>query len=364
MAATPRVLTVVGARPQFIKAATVSRALLASGINECLVHTGQHYDWEMSQAFFEGLSIPKPEFNLEIGSGSHGQQTGRMLESLEQVMTDTSPDAVMVYGDTNSTMAGALAAAKLHLPISHVESGLRSFNRRMPEEINRVVTDHLSTLLFAPTQQAVDNLKAEGLTDGVIRTGDVMYDLAVETAADLEAARDDTLSNYGVTPNEYALVTIHRAENTDDPNRWLKIVDGLRGIAASGIPIIWPAHPRTRAKVDGLASANLKIVQPVPYLEAQTLIRYARVVMTDSGGVQKEAAFRQTPCRTVRTETEWVELLEYGVNQLVDAEPEAMVAAARDATWPASGLPADLYGDGRTSARVASAIASMLDRKE
>ncbi len=355
------VLTVVGARPQFVKAATVSRALAEAQLEECLVHTGQHYDWEMSQVFFEGLALPSPEVNLNVGSGKHGEQTGRMLEGLEQVMIEREPGMVMVYGDTNSTMAGALAAAKLHIPIAHVEAGLRSFNRRMPEEINRVVTDHVSNLLFAPTRAAVDNLTAEGIADGVVRTGDVMYDLALQAAPQLEEKRDEVLGRYGVEAGQFAFVTIHRAENTDDPQRWDAIVEGLKRIADSGIPVVWPAHPRTSDKVLGLGSDALKIVQPLPYLEAQTLIRFARVVITDSGGVQKEAAFRETPCRTVRTETEWIELVECGVNKLVDADAERMLADATAAAWPNSGLPDSLYGDGHTSDVIAASIRTYLE---
>ena len=350
------VLTVVGARPQFVKAATVSRALREAGIREALVHTGQHYDWEMSQAFFEGLDLPRPEVNLEVGSGRHGRQTGRMLEKLEEVIIDRSPDLVMVYGDTNSTVAGALAAAKLHVPLAHVESGLRSFNRRMPEEINRVVTDHVSAILFAPTDRAVENLAAEGITSGVVRTGDVMCDLALETAPRLDHLAADVLPRLGLDRGEYAFVTIHRAENTDDPARWRGIVDGIARIAAEGVAVVWPAHPRTKELVRGLAAERLHVLPPLPYLETQVLIRFARVVITDSGGIQKEAALRHTPCRTVRAETEWTELLECGVNRLVGAEPAPLVQAALQAQWPTDGLPPSIYGDGRASHQIADTI--------
>lgn len=352
----PHILTVVGARPQFVKAATVSKALQAAGLDEDIVHTGQHYDWNMSQAFFDGLDIPAPAVNLNVGSGPHGRQTGRMLEGLEGVITDRQPDLVLVYGDTNSTMAGALAASKLHVPVAHVEAGLRSFNRHMPEEINRVVTDHLSSLLFAPTATAVENLAAEGIGNGVIRTGDVMYDLSVDTEQTTRAMRDRILGQYGVTEEEYALVTMHRAENTENPGRWEGITSGIRQIVSLGLPVIWPAHPRTRAKVAGLNDGNLHIVEPLPYLDTQTLIRFARVVITDSGGVQKEAAFRKTPCRTVRTETEWTELLECGVNRLVPADAKSIADACLGAMWPDAGMPEHLYGDGRTSHAIAAAI--------
>ena len=352
-----KILTVVGARPQFVKAATVSRALAEAGLEEYLVHTGQHYDWEMSEAFFEGLNIPAPAINLEVGSASHGAQTGRMLQALEAVVQRVAPDVVLVYGDTNSTMAGALAAVKLHVPVAHVEAGLRSFNRRMPEEINRVVTDHVSSLLFAPTDVAVRNLGTEGVTKGVIRTGDVMYDLARQTASQLESAKSTILARWGLDEGGYVVVTIHRAENTDDSDRWKAIVAGLKRIATSGRSVLWPAHPRTRSLLENVDSDGLQIVDPLPYLDMQTLIRFARVVLTDSGGVQKEAAFRETPCRTLRTETEWTELVDCGVNVLVETAPEAMIRAVEDAAWPETGLPPELYGNGETSQFIARTVA-------
>ena len=360
-ATSTSVVTVVGARPQFVKAAVVSRALAEHGVPEALVHTGQHYDWEMSQAFFEGLGLPEPAVNLEVGSAAHGAQTGRMLERLEQVLLERRPGLVIVYGDTNSTLAGALAAAKLHIPVAHVEAGLRSFNRRMPEEINRVLTDHVSTLLFAPTATAVRNLGAEGISNGVVRTGDVMLDLALSVRELIAGRSPALLERIGVQPQAFALVTMHRAENTDDEHRWQAIVDGLGRLAAGGLPVVWLVHPRVADRAKTLHLPGVHLLGPQPYLETQALLEAARVVITDSGGLQKEAAFHQRPCVTVRTETEWVELLEAGVNRLVEAEPEAIRSAALTAAWPASGLPADLYGDGATAGNIAREVHTFLN---
>lgn len=355
-----KVVSVVGARPQFVKAAAVSPAIRAAGIREILVHTGQHYDWEMSAAFFQGLSIPEPEVSLQIGSGPHGAQTGRMLEAIEQVLLRECPDMVVVYGDTNSTLAGALAASKLHIPVAHVEAGLRSFDRRMPEEINRVLTDHLSSLLFAPTDAAVANLAAEGISAGVVRTGDVMFDVAVAMRPAISAAVDAVLRRWDLTPGSYALVTVHRADNTDDPARWGGILAALERLCATGLQVIWPAHPRTRALLLDRRPAGVVIVEPLPYLETQCLVHAARVVLTDSGGLQKEAAFHEVPCVTLRDRTEWVELLDAGVNVLAGADADRIVACATAGQWPAAGLPAGLYGDGRTAHDVASSIAAFL----
>ncbi len=358
---SPSVVTVVGARPQFVKAAVVSRALADQGVAEVLVHTGQHYDWEMSQAFFEGLGLPEPAVNLEIGSASHGAQTGRMLEHIEQVLLERRPDLVIVYGDTNSTLAGALAATKLHIPVAHVEAGLRSFNRRMPEEVNRVLTDHISTLLFVPTAAAVDNLRAEGILNGVVQTGDVMLDLALSIREMMASRSSEVLEKIGVQQQGFALVTIHRAENTDDEVRWDGIIDGLGRLGAAGLPVVWLVHPRVADKVRGLRMQGVHLLGPQPYLETQILLDAARVVITDSGGLQKEAAFHERPCLTVRTETEWVELVEAGVNRLVEATPEEIHSAALTATWPESGLPKGLYGDGTTADHVAREVRRFLD---
>lgn len=351
------ILSIVGARPQFVKAAALSPALRAAGLREILVHTGQHYDWAMSAAFFEGLALPEPDVNLQVGSASHGAQTGRMLEALEAVICRSSPAMVVVFGDTNSTLAGALAAAKLHVPVAHVEAGLRSFDRAMPEEINRVLTDQLSRLLFVPTAAGVANLAAEGISGTrVIRTGDVMLDVVERYRPAIRAKAAEMCSSLGLEPRRFALATVHRAENTDDEARWNGIVSAFAQIG-EGTPIVWPAHPRTRQKVQPLQLRGLSIIDPLPYLETQALLSAARVVLTDSGGVQKEAAFHGTPCITLRDTTEWVELLDAGVNILAGAEHDRIVRAAAAAAWPASGLPANLYGDGHTAEQIARLIA-------
>jgi UDP-GlcNAc3NAcA epimerase len=311
-----KILTVVGARPQFIKAAPVSRALAAEGLCEILVHTGQHFDATMSAIFFEELDIPAPAYSLEVNSLGHGAMTGRMLEKLEETILAEKPDLVLVYGDTNSTMAGALAAAKLHIPVAHVEAGLRSFNRQMPEEINRVVADHLSTFLFCPTQTAVRNLAAEGITTGVHAVGDVMYDMTL--AATTRAERQSTiLETLGLLPRSYAVSTIHRAENTDNLDRFGKIKAWLEN-AAQQIPIVMPLHPRTRKLMKGgtQVPAGVRLIEPLGYLDMTRLVHHAAAVFTDSGGLQKEAYFHRVPCVTLRDETEWVETIEAGWNRL------------------------------------------------
>ncbi len=352
------ILHIVGARPQFVKAAPVSRALAAQGLREILVHTGQHYDWAMSAAFFEGLNIPEPVHNLGVGSASHGAQTGRMLESLEAVMLEEEPDVVLVHGDTNSTVAGALAAAKLHISVAHVEAGLRSFNRRMPEEINRVITDHISEVLFAPTDRAVANLLAEGLTRGVIRTGDVMFDQAVEMSDLISEAQGDVLSKYGVAAGDFAFVTVHRPENTDDQERWDALLGGFERIAATGLKIVWPYHPRTKSLLQSVSNNAMSLVEPMPYLDAQVMVSSARVVITDSGGLQKEAAFHRTPCITVRDQTEWIELVDAGVNKLVSVVDDGFVEYVFDARWPEQGVPHNLYGDGASAYAIVEALAA------
>jgi UDP-GlcNAc3NAcA epimerase len=353
-----KILTVIGARPQFIKAAAVSRLLRAEpGTSEILVHTGQHYDGNMSDVFFTELGIPKPDHHLGVGSGSHGAMTGRMLEKIEAVVLAEKPDVLLVYGDTNSTLAGALAAAKLHVPVAHVEAGLRSFNMRMPEEVNRVLTDHVSKWLFCPTRAAVDNLKREGIADDRVQlVGDVMYDVTL-------AARnaDRRVDPWEVTPENYILATIHRAENTDDPARLAAIFGGLTVVARS-VPVLIPLHPRTRAILnrDGAAgTTGVRLIDPVGYLDMACLERHARLVVTDSGGVQKEAFFHRVPCVTLRDETEWVELVELGWNRLV---PPTSAKAVLDGISAALGKkdyrdpPPDLYGGGRAAERIVAAL--------
>ena len=356
-----KVVTVVGARPQFIKAAIVTRTLRArAGVQEVLVHTGQHYDDNMSEVFFRELGIPAPSYNLAIGSAGHGAQTGRMLEALERVMLDERPDQVLVYGDTNSTLAAALAAAKLHIPVAHVEAGLRSFNKRMPEEINRILTDHASDVLFAPTEAAVANLQNEGFGDRVHLVGDVMYDAAIHYGAQVEPSR---LERLGVEPGAYVLATVHRAENTDDPDRLTAIFTALASIA-DAVPVTLPLHPRTHKALERLgllaqARERLHLTDPVGYLDMIALERNARLVVTDSGGVQKEAFFHRTPCVTLRDETEWVELVTAGWNRLVTPTAQHTVAASIEAALRAP-TPAEpdaaLYGGGASCERIADVL--------
>ncbi len=315
-----KIFTVVGARPQFIKAAVVSRAIAKTeGIKEVLVHTGQHYDSNMSDVFFDELDIPRPQHNLGVGGGTHGQNTGRMLEKLETVIQFEKPDWVLVYGDTDSTLAGALAASKLHIPVAHVEAGLRSFNRRMPEEVNRVLTDHVSSVLFAPTLTAVKHLSSEGIVgDKVQLVGDVMYDAALFYKPRAKVPADTTVAQWA--PKSFALCTIHRAENTDIADRIKSI---LTGLASAPYPIVLPIHPRTRARLAQMGltmPSNVHVIDPVGYLEMVWLEMICRLVITDSGGVQKEAYFHGKPCLTLRDETEWTELVELGVNRLVGVD--------------------------------------------
>jgi UDP-GlcNAc3NAcA epimerase len=311
------ILTVVGARPQFIKAAPVSQALQKhGGFREILVHTGQHFDAGMSGVFFEELEIPRPSYNLEVNSLGHGAMTGRMLEKLEEVMLVEKPDRVLIYGDTNSTAAGALAAAKLHIPVAHVEAGLRSFNRRMPEEINRVLADHLSSLLLCPTRRAVENLAREGIERGVHQVGDVMYDVTLAAVRRAEG-RSRILEQNGLEPANYAVATIHRAENTDDPDRFARIMQWLSDRGRE-TPIVMPVHPRTRKLMESrnLRPDGVRLFEPLGYLDMAFLTHHAVAVFTDSGGLQKEAYFHRVPCVTLRDETEWVETVEAGWNRL------------------------------------------------
>ncbi len=363
-----KILSVVGARPQFIKAAPVSRALRRVA-HEVLVHTGQHYDRGMSAIFFEELQIPEPDYNLGVGSGTHGWQTGQMLIRLEQVLLAECPDGVLVYGDTNSTVAGALAAVKLHIPVAHVEAGLRSYNRCMPEEHNRVLTDHAADLLLCPTQTAVDNLADEGIAQGVYLVGDVMLD-AVLYNVGLAEECSDLLSQLALTPGGYALATVHRPGNTDDPARLREILAALAEIGGE-MPVVFPAHPRTQRAMEALGlpsshslregsegGSRLHVIEPVGYLDMLVLEKNARLILTDSGGVQKEAYFFAVPCLTLREETEWVETVESGWNRLVGAQRIAIVSAAQ-ASWPA-GSPPSVFGDGHAADRVADLLVEQL----
>lgn len=354
-----QVMTVVGARPEFIKAAPLSRALAARGgrprLVETMVHTGQHYDTEMAGGFFEELRLPEP-IHLGVGSGSHGAQTGRALELLDDLIASRRPGVVVVYGDTNSTLAGALAAAKLRVPVAHVEAGLRSWNPEMPEEINRRLTDHLATLLFCPSPRAVANLAAEGIESGVAVTGDVNLDamLLCLPTEDEEAA---ILAGFGVRPGDYALATVHRAENTDVPARLEGIMEAFRRMAAAGLPVLFPAHPRTLARLKGQdVPPGVIAVKPVGFRELLGLACHARVGLTDSGGVQKELFWLGTPCVTLRNETEWVETLEEGRNTLAGTDPDAITRAAL-AERPRLGPPPPVYGEGQAAQAIVRALA-------
>jgi UDP-GlcNAc3NAcA epimerase len=358
-----RIVTVVGTRPQFIKCAVVSQALnTVPEIEEILVHTGQHYDDNLSALFFDQLLLPKPDFCLGVGSGTHGVQTGQMLERIEQVLLNVKPDLVLVYGDTNSTLAGALAAAKLQVKLAHVESGLRSFNRAMPEEINRVITDHISDVLFTPTEAAAHNLEFEGIPHSrICPVGDVMFDAALFYGSRAEAL-SHVLERLELQKDNYILATIHRAENTDDVGRLHAIFGGLDDIGAE-IPVVMPLHPRTRARLEanGLwrSLVAIRAIHPIGYLDMIMLERNARLIVTDSGGVQKEAFFYEVPCVTLRSETEWVELVEHGFNRIVPPTSSVAIASAiRDAygTRPNFGIP--LYGDGSSSQHIAEKIAA------
>jgi len=416
------IIHIVGARPQFIKMAVVSRAITVHNkevtesdrIEELIIHTGQHYDYGMSKVFFDELGIPRPDYNLGIGSGAHGAQTGRMLEAIEKVLVDEQPDWVLLYGDTNSTLAGALAAAKLHIPVAHVEAGLRSFNKEMPEEINRVLTDHTSDLLFCPTETAVENLRREGFTSiannghlvsdldsdlalnvnhelrtknhepVVLNVGDVMYDSVLYNLK-LAEKRSDILKRLHLFPNKpnephelnkpdkpmrYALATVHRASNTDNPERLRSIFQALNEIARSVMPVIIPLHPRTRKQLNALSnptnstnpmnptnSMNLIIIDPVPYLDMLLLEKNAKLVLTDSGGVQKEAFILNVPCVTLREETEWVETVDAGLNALVGADRARLLEAVkRFSSQRPSDLQVNPYGDGHASERIVGIV--------
>lgn len=361
-----RILTVVGARPQFIKAAALHRALDARpNVEQILIHTGQHYDPNMSDVFFDELEIPAPDYQLGIGSGSHGAQTGQMLEKIEDVLLQRRPDWVVVYGDTNSTLAGAVAAVKLHLPLAHVEAGLRSFNRRMPEEINRVLTDHASDLLLAPTTAAVDNLNDEGITPEAIHlVGDVMFDAALFYAEKAQR-QSDILARWNLKSHQYVLATVHRAENTDELSRLRAIVEGL-GEIAKQLPVVLPLHPRTRAALarEGLlesAQTHLRIEEPVGYLDMVRLERDARLIVTDSGGVQKEAYFCRVPCVTLREETEWKELVEAGWNRLVSPQNADLVRQGVTSMLeapPPQETTDGLYGGGDAAGSIAKLLGS------
>ncbi|MFO7585213.1 MAG: UDP-N-acetylglucosamine 2-epimerase (non-hydrolyzing) [Anaerolineales bacterium] len=352
-----KVLTVVGARPQFIKAAPLSRALRQAGIAEYLLHTGQHYDYGMSQVFFDELGLPQTDINLDVRSGGHGQQTGQMLIEIEKVLEAQQPDWVVVFGDTNSTLAGALAAVKLHIPVAHIEAGLRSFNRQMPEEHNRILTDHCADLLFCPTQTGVENLRREGLTEGVHLVGDPMYD-AVRLFSQIAAQKSTILESLGLQKGGYLLATIHRAYNTDDPQALSSLLGVLQSLDET---VILPIHPRTRKKItdfgllDEAKASHLRLVEPLSYLDMLVIEQNARLILTDSGGVQKEAYFFAVPCLTLRPETEWVETLVDGWNTVVGLDAEKIRHHVRR-TPPPSTPPKPVFGDGHSAQAIVEII--------
>ncbi|MFQ5676432.1 MAG: non-hydrolyzing UDP-N-acetylglucosamine 2-epimerase [bacterium] len=362
-----KVVSIVGARPQFIKAAPVSSLLREGDHQEILLHTGQHYDYEMSQVFFDELGIPQPDLNIDVGSGTHGWQTGQMLIRIEKVLLQMNPDVVLVYGDTNSTLAGALAACKLRLPLAHIEAGLRSHNREMPEEHNRVLTDHCSDFLFCPTRTAVENLASEGLKQGVVFVGDTMYD-AVLKFMEIARKRSNILQRLGVQPRKYFLATLHRAYNTD-------VVENLHNILCAlteiGEPVIFPAHPRTRNRIEQTngqlhaldGDSNVRTIDPVSYLDMLVLEENARAILTDSGGMQKEAYFLGVPCITLRPETEWIETVEAGWNKLVGANLNRIVTAVKNVNSPPNRKKTSrLFGQGDAALRIVKKLESELTK--
>ena len=350
------ILTIVGARPQFIKAAPLSKALRSTSIQEILLHTGQHYDAEMSDIFFDELGIPTPDINLEIGSGPHGQQTGRMLEAIEKELVQHKPDKVLVYGDTNSTLAGALAAAKLNIPVAHIEAGLRSFNRKMPEEHNRVLTDHCSTFLFCPTPTAVDNLSNEGIIQNVHLVGDPMLDATLHYLPIAEQ-KSTALQEHNLDSGHYFLATLHRPSNVDDPKTLIHVLETFDELP---LPVLFPVHPRTKAKIDELGKTYPNIVQvsPVGYLDMLKLLKHAKALLTDSGGLQKEALFLKTPCITLREETEWLETLQDNANQLTGPNPEKIYQALDNLPHPSIFGDNTTFGDGTSAQQTAKILAA------
>ena len=346
-----KLITIIGARPQFIKAAAVSREIAQhTNIEEIIVHTGQHFDANMSEIFFTQMQIPKPNYNLQINSLSHGAMTGRMIEKIEEVLMIEKPDWVLVYGDTNSTISGSLAAKKLHIKVAHVEAGLRSFNRNMPEEINRILTDKISDLLLCPTDTAVQNLQNEGIGNNslarIMKCGDVMQDAAIFYS---DLAQKPEIE----VPEQFILATIHRAENTDDPKRLTSIFNALTEIS-NEIPIVLPLHPRTKMKIKNLKfkNENINIIKPIGYLEMIYLLKTCSLVMTDSGGLQKEAFFFKKPCVTLRDETEWVELVENGFNKVVGADEDKIISGYQEMSKIKNNYNINLYGNGEASKKI------------
>lgn len=354
-----KVVTIVGARPNFIKMAPVSKAFYKY-CDEVIVHTGQHYDYEMDRIFFEELSIPEPDYHLGVGSGTHGSQTGEMLRRIEEVLIKEGPDVALVIGDTNTTLAGALAAAKIHMPIAHLEAGLRSYDKSMPEEINRVLTDHCSDILFCPTRSSMENLGREGISRDVYMTGDVMVD-AMVAHYDIAVKKSRVITDLGIRRGDYYLATVHRAENTDSQSNLKNIVDALCELDN----VILPCHPRTEKRLKdfglwGRLSERVKVIRPVGYYDILVLEKNAKKILTDSGGVQKEAYILKVPCVTMRKNTEWTETVEDGWNVLVGNDKDKIIRAARE-PWP-TGVQGDVFGDGRASERVREILVSWLSR--
>ena len=390
-----KTIHIVGARPQFIKMATVSRAIAEhnkqvgkrSFVDELTIHTGQHYDYELSKVFFDELKIPKFQYSLKVGSGRHGEQTGKMLTRIEQVLLKERPDIVLVYGDTNSTLAGALAAVKLHIPVAHVEAGLRSYNRRMPEEINRVLTDHVSTILFCPTETAVKKLQQEGFTNIiyngrlcpldsygfnlicspnnslVINVGDVMFDSTLYNFK-LAERKSKILKELKLAGKDYYLATVHRAENTEDSQKLKRIFSAFQDIAFNGITVICPLHPRTRKALTqldmGRCPANLRFLSPVSYFDMLFLEKHAKTILTDSGGIQKEAYFLRVPCVTLRKETEWLETVKAGWNVLAGVDKVSILKGIEHfRSFAPDDLQINLYGDGDAGRRIVKTLSNL-----
>ncbi len=352
-----KIITIVGARPQFVKAAALSRELAKhNNIEEIIIHTGQHFDKNMSDIFFDEMEIPQPKYNLDINSISHGAMTGRMLEGIEKILIDEKPDLLLVYGDTNSTIAGALAAKKLHIKVAHVEAGLRSFNIEMPEEVNRILTDRISDFLFCPTTTAIDNLMKEGYSKidcNILNCGDVMQD-----AANFYALKSKEKATIIETLNieEFILCTLHRAENTDDENRLTEIIEALNEIHQT-IPILLPLHPRTKGKIEALnVDLEVEIINPVGYFDMIELLKRCSLVMTDSGGLQKEAFFFKKNCITMREQTEWIELLENDVNVLVGSDKNKIISGVQRMLNHPSDFSVDLYGNGKACENIVKEI--------
>lgn len=351
----PKILTIVGARPQFVKAAALSRAVKKSGIEEILVHTGQHFDENMAEIFFREMDIPQPKYNLGINSLSHGAMTGRMLEEIEKILLIEKPSAVVVFGDTNSTLAGALAASKMHIPVAHVEAGLRSFNMKMPEEVNRIVTDRLSAYLFCPTEVAINNLKAEGFENfgiNIINSGDIMYDVALYYSR-ISGEKSTIIQKSGLNKKPFILTTLHRQENTDDLNRLNAIISALNSLSGD-YQIVLPVHPRTRKIMENnKIKLNFEPIEPVGYFDMIELLKHCKMVITDSGGVQKEAFFFGKHCLVARDETEWTELVDLNYNFMVGAETEKIIETVGKVSKSTAKFDVKPYGDGNAAEKIA-----------